>query len=252
MKRSRAAASVPEVAREMAREAAARGARSALLLGSHARGEAHEDSDVDLYLIGDGPAYSLERRGGHLVSLSWRTAAGIASAMRTPEAAMLVPALRDAVVLHDPRGIARRLKARAAAWSWERIGVACDRWVAAEITGLAEEVHRLVGSVRRGNSLAAAAMRSVLALRLAGILAVHLRLLCDTENRLWDLVSRRMGTRWRRAQESALGIGGEGLAGSCDAALELYALAVRRTRGCLDPRELAVVNAACRAGRRKP
>lgn len=246
MRRSRAADGVPEVAWEAAREAAGSGAAAVFLVGSHARGEAHEDSDVDLYLIGDGPAYRLERRGGHLVSFSWRTATEISLGMRTAEAAMLVPALRDAVVLHDPRGIGRRLKARAGSWSWDLIGAAGDRWVAAEVTGLAEEAHRLVGNVRRGNLLAAAAIRSVLALRLAGILAVDLRILCDTENRLWELVGRRMGPRWRRAQEAALGIGGEGLAESCNAALELFALAARRTRGHLDPRQLAVVDAACR------
>jgi hypothetical protein len=229
----------------VAAELAAQGAVAVLLIGSHARGDAYAESDVDIIAIGQDGAWRLERREGYLVSLNRSSAESLRAVLSNPAVAGgLVPGLRGAVLLHDPQGVAAQLRAVARTWSWESINAQCDAWVAEEITGYAEEVHRLVGQLTRRPTMAAV-VRNVLAMRMGVILAVHLRLLYDSENRLWDLVNAAMDERWRRAQRAALGMDGESLAETCAAALELYALAAARLEHLLDARQSAVVAHAC-------
>ena len=238
------------IARDLAATLAAHGAGAVVLLGSHARGDAHRESDIDLYALGEAagrPEYRLERHGGYLVSLSWRTVERERESFRSPEeAGGAVPAWRAAVILHDPDGIAAALRREALAWRWDLLDARrCDEHVAEGLTGLAEEVHKLVVSLERGARWTAAVQRSVLALRLAGLLALHHRALYDTENRLWDLVAARLGERWVRAQGAALGDAGQPFEESCAAALTLYALAAAEVRPLLDDRQHAVVAHAC-------
>ncbi len=238
------------IARELAATLAAIGAGAVVLLGSHARGDAHRESDIDLYALGEAagrPEYRLERHGGYLVSLSWRAVEREREAFRSPEeAGGAVPGWRTAVILHDPDGIAAALRREALAWRWDLLDARhCDAHVAEWLTGLAEEVHKLVVSLERGARWTAAVQRSVLALRLARLLALHHRLLYDPENRLWDLVAARQGERWARAQGAALGDAGQPFEESCAAALTLNALAAAEVRPLLDGRQCAVVAHAC-------
>lgn len=233
------------VAGRVAGELATAGARAVALVGSHARGEAMEASDVDLVAVGEGVAHRLERVDELLVSVSW--APEDEQRRRFDDPAWLathVPGWREAVPLHDLDGIAAALKREAAAWSWERVEEDCDRWVAEGVTGFAEEAVKLRSALERREDTLAASQRSLLAVRLAPFLAVHRRLLYGTENRLWDLLAEELGPAWRAAQRAALGLGGETLEASSRAALCLYALAVREVRPLLDERQAAVVDAA--------
>jgi len=233
-------------AKAVARELAAEGAEAVVLMGSWVRGDAHRESDLDVNAIGRGTFYRLERRGPFLVSTSWRTAAAWRKTFRDPASVGgAIPGWRRARILYDPRGVARALKDAARQWTWAILGDRADAWVAEEITGYAEEAHRLVGNLATRRPWAAAVQRSVLALRMAPILAVRHRILYETENRLWDLVAAKMGTRWRRAQGAALGVGGESLRVGCVAALELFVLAARDVKPLLDHRQTAVVAHAC-------
>ncbi len=126
------------------------------------------------------------------------------------------------VILHDPKGFARDLQREARAWTWSALSKTCDSWVAEQIVGYAEEVHKLVGNLELGRPRAAAVQRCLLALRIAPIFAVHHRFLYDTENCLWDLVASKMGQPWARVQDRAPGLGGEDSEDTCNAALELY------------------------------
>ncbi|MGH2584731.1 MAG: hypothetical protein ACRDJE_07430, partial [Dehalococcoidia bacterium] len=108
------------------------------------------------------------------------------------------------------------------------------------------EVHKLVNSLAAGNRWMAAVQRSLLALRMAPILAVQHGLLYETENRLWDLIAERMGSEWRALQSAAFAENGEPLEESCTAALALYAHTVAETRHLLTTEQKAVVAHACR------
>ena len=140
--------------------------------------------------------------------------------------------------------MAEWLKREAAVFDWSAISAACDDWVAEATIGYAEEVLKLVAARRGDDRLLAAVQRSVLALRLPVVMAVHHRLLYETENRMWHLVAKAMGDEWATAQAAALG-----LAPSDDAdraALQLFSLAINEVRPLLTPDRAAVVDVALR------
>lgn len=233
------------LARTVATELVAEGARAVALAGSHVRGDATELSDIDLYAIGSGPAYALRVVRGRLIAISWRTEADERRAMRQPASVgAVLPAWRGARILHDPDGIAEGLKREAAAFDWPGISAACDEWVAEAATGHAEEVLKLVAARRADDRLLAAVQRSVLVLRLPRVMAVHRRLLYETENWLWHLVAQTMGDEWASAQAAALGL--EPGEDADRAALQLFTLAANEVRRLLTPVQAAVVDLALR------
>jgi hypothetical protein len=240
-----------EIARIVSDEMVEAGAIAVVLAGSYARGEASARSDLDLYAIGTGPGYQLHLHHGTLVSTSWRTLDEEQDAFRNPAlAGAAVPGWRTAMILHDPHGVAAILKERAGCWTWDEIGDGCiDAWVAEELTGLAEEVYKLVSMLEAGNLQAAAVQRSVIALRVPMILATHLRILYDTENVLWTLVAERLGPEWARTQATALGVMNRPIQETCHAALMLFAEACHQVGSVFDERQRKVVNAAISVAR---
>lgn len=237
---------VLSVALEVAEGLAAEGAEAVVLVGSHARGDAGPESDVDFLAVGPRTyAYRLERRGGLLVSVTSRPSEAYRRELADPgSVCAAVPGWREAVVVHDPAGTAASLIEDARAWTWEPLEGRCDAWVAEEICALADEVHKLVSSLRDGRCATAAAQRSVLAVLLAGVMAIHRRILYSSENRLLDFVGEAMGEGWRRTQSAALGLGDEGFEGTCRAALKLYGPAADDVYRMFDGRQRGVVHQA--------
>jgi hypothetical protein len=240
------------VAHALVPELVEAGARAVVLTGSHARGDAHADSDLDLLVLGEGPAYALELREGVLVSISWRMEQACREAFLDPrQAGSVVPGWRGAVIFHDPNGVAAALQREANDWSWSLVDTAVDRTASEWLTGLAEEVHKLAGARATGRPAMAAVNRSVLALQLGSLMALHLRILYETENVLWDLVAERLGEPWRSLQARALGLEGS-FEDSCAAALALYAVAAHTLAPVLDPTQRAVVERACALAGHRP
>ncbi|HVP15946.1 MAG TPA: hypothetical protein VMT42_01090 [candidate division Zixibacteria bacterium] len=241
---------VLQVSRAFSGKLQEQGAEAVTLWGSRVRGDVYTESDIDIHAIGRGPHYRLERYKGFLVSTSWATARQTRQAFKDPSKACgIIPAWRSAVIIHDPEGIAKALKQEAREWRWDCLGKNVDRWVGEELTGWAEEVHRLVGNLQLGRINAAAVQRSLLAVHMAPILAAHHRILYDTENTLWNLVSERMGMKWTQIQSAALGEGGQGFEDTCKAALQLFVLSAQEVRHLLDQRQCQVVAHACEIAR---
>jgi hypothetical protein len=214
------------------------------LHGSHARGDAGLQSDIDLVAIGRGPAYELSRRGRYLVSASWYTRSALMRAFRDPSRICgAIPGWREAVILVDHEGVAAALKRHAERWTWDRIEGACDRWVADQFTGWTEEIHKLVEALGRNHVVLAAVLRATLAIRLAPILAVR-RILYGSENRLWDVVAEAMGEPWASAQRAALALDGASSEESARAALRLYVIAAAEVRPVLSAQQRRVVDHA--------
>ncbi|GAA0244394.1 hypothetical protein GCM10009539_32320 [Cryptosporangium japonicum] len=223
----------------------AAGTSGVVLLGSQSRGDAHEHSDVDLVALGSGPEYTHRQLGGLLMSVSWRTADAVRGSFADPKlAGSTVPGWRGAVILHDSEGRANELVAEAGAWRWSDIEGPRRAWIAGQMTGRAEVVQRLVGSLAAGRRTSAAVTRNRLATRLPVVAAVHHRILYDSEHRLFDLVADAMGPSWRRSQDAALGLRGEQLPDSCRAALGLYAQLAPVVEPYLTPDQQAVVRSA--------
>ncbi|MBA2372596.1 MAG: nucleotidyltransferase domain-containing protein, partial [Chloroflexi bacterium] len=233
------------------RELIADGAEAIVLAGSHARGEATDLSDIDLYAIGTGPGYALRLLDGRVFSISWRTEAEEREALRHPaRVGTVVPGWRNARILHDAAGIAAALQAEARAFDWSTIAAECDAWIASEVTGYTEEVLKLVAARRTDDRQLAAVQRSTLALRLPPVMAVHHRLLYDSENRLWAMVAETIGAGWSAAHRTALGLGEPGAADA--AALTLYTLVAEEVDQLLSADQRAVVRVALRAAEDPP
>jgi hypothetical protein len=230
----------------MTRRLVEAGADAIVLTGSHARSEAGPDSDIDITAIGDHPGGTrMEVLDSELFSIAWRTETAERAALRDPaRAGAAVPAWRSVKVLHDPRGVAATLQRDARAWRWEEIGAACDAWVAEQVAGYAEEVHKLVAARRRDDRLGLSIQRSILALRLGPIVAVAHRILYESENVLWHLLDEQLGEPWRSTQAAALAIGAGTNRSSAAASLELYRLAAAAADSHLDTRQRPVVERA--------
>jgi predicted nucleotidyltransferase len=242
-------ATIADLAQVVVSDLVGQGAKAVVLTGSHTRGDANPLSDVDIYAIGAGPAYTLRVVRGHLVAISWRTEEEERRALHQPASAgAVVPAWRGARILHDPDGVAEDLRREAERFDWSTISVDCDKWVADATVGYAEEVLKLVAARRGNDRLLAAVQRSIMALRLPRVMAVHHRLLYETENRLWHLVAQRMGDEWAAAQAAALGL--EPGEDADRAALRLFALAADEVRPLLTPSQAEVADLALHGGGR--
>ncbi len=225
----------------------AAGAESVYMTGSHARGDAHPESDIDIRVIGEGSSPDLKRHDEFLISTSWQTVGESESGFSDPsQVGEVIPGWRGAVVLYDPDGLAEKLKDRAKKWDWEEISKECDEWVAEQITEYAEEVHTLIGNLDQHQLSGAAAIRSELVLHLAQYLAVHHRILYESENVLWEEVAKAMGDEYGENQSLALGLTEAPFEDSCRAALDLFGAAAADTADLLDDTQRAVVAHACK------
>jgi hypothetical protein len=152
-----------------------------------------------------------------------------------------VPGWRAALIVYDPHRVAARLQAEARGFRWSTIAARCDRWVADQVAGLAEEAIKLVRALGEGSRETAAVQRNLLANRLAVVIAVHRRILSGSENELWERVGGRVGGPWQAAQRAALGVSGGGWDSSCRAALELYLLTATAVRRVLNSEQVSIV-----------
>lgn len=237
-----------ELAQQLVPELVAGGARAVALTGSYARGDATDGSDLDLMVVGEGPDYLLDVRNGVLIAQSWALEETHRRQFTSPrDVGSAVPGWREAIILHDPEGVAADLQQAARAWNWEQLGDRLDEWVSEQLIGFAEEVQKLVAALDQRRMLMAAVQRDILALRLARILAVHHRLLYGSENDLWEQVGRRMDSEWQRTQASAFSASGEDFEASCAAALHLFRLATNLVAPSLDQRQSAVLQRALAA-----
>ena len=134
--------------RLVAEELVERGASAVVLAGSHARGDAGPESDLDDIVVGlEDCSCSLERREGFLVSVSERPFEKHCEALEDPgSVCSAVAGWCEALVVYDPHGLAASLIEEAWAWTWGPLERRCDGWVAEVVTGYAEEVSQ----ARRG------------------------------------------------------------------------------------------------------
>jgi predicted nucleotidyltransferase len=226
----------------LARRSADQGAAAVVLGGSWARGEAHRASDIDMWVIGRRYGQRTVFRDGFVVNIENTTERIERRRFRDPRrVGGCVPGWRSAFLVYDPRGVAAKLQDEARAFRWSTIAPRCDRWVAHEVTGLAEEAIKLVRALAESQPETAAVQRNLIANHLAVVMAVHRRILGGSENGLWERVGARVGGKWRAAQRAALGVGKVDFEGSCRAALELYLLTVDAVRTTLSSEQVRIV-----------
>jgi hypothetical protein len=229
-----------------------------LLLGSHARGEATPYSDVDLVRLASTPPetgpdrYTLVYRQGYLISLSTTTVADKRAELVRPETAIwAVPGLRQARVLLDRDGSVEALLGEARAFEWAPLQPAADAYASYEVMGLAEEVHKVLGALLRGDESASAYGTWGLVIGLPRAVAVQRGLLIQTENAYLRQVVEAVGegAAWARAFQTAGGFClGPGAASPvmerAVAALRLYEETASLLHRCLQAEHLPVIRGA--------
>jgi hypothetical protein len=185
-----------------------------LLTGSYARGDATEFSDVDLvrYVTtlpeADTDRYTLAWREGWLVSLSCATVAGKRDELARPETAIwAVPGLRQARLLLDGDGSLAALLDEAHTFCWEPLQGAADAYASYELMGLAEEAHKVLAGLRRGDEALALYGTWGLVLGLARAVATQRGVLIRTENAFFQQVQETVGatSAWAAAFRQAAG-----------------------------------------------
>lgn len=218
-----------------------------ILAGSWARGEAHEASDIDLWVVGQrGPPKILER-GGRMVSVKFSTAAEERREMRNPgRIDRAIPGWRHARILRDPRGLAAKLKAEARRFRWSSVGRARDVYIADQLAGSAEEVAKLLRALETGERETASVQRNILANPMAFLRVLPLGRFWESENGLWEKAAAWAGAEFRSAQRAALGTDGGSWRASCEGALRLYTLTARANLRVLHGEKRRIVEATCR------
>ena len=205
--------SIDALLRQLTRELVDDNTEALGLTGSHARGDAGPDSDVDLWhflhsLPQDPVArYTLRMVEGQLVSISLRRLAEEAALMRAPATAIaVVPGFRQMRALHDPQGALARVIDEARAFEWASLRSAAVLQAGHELCGNAEEVGKLLDAPAQGNEETALFWLNALIFGLLRALSLGLGLLIETENRQIQQLQTTVGvdSAWSHELRAAL------------------------------------------------
>ncbi|MBI5812855.1 MAG: nucleotidyltransferase domain-containing protein [Meiothermus silvanus] len=220
------------------------------LVGSFARGQGKPFSDIDLdFFVPEPPptrpqSYTLRHRSGHLVSLKTLTLETQRSELHEPQHAIwAVPGMRQMRILHDPQGHLQQLKAEAQAFRWEPLQAAADAFVSYEVMTSAEEVHKILGGLEAGTPSQVIYATLGLGLGTATLMAVHRRLLVESENRYFEQLYQALGSEspWARAHRLAVGWKAGAFKRRGIAALRLYWETFKEVQEVIEDDHLEVI-----------
>jgi hypothetical protein len=225
------------------------------LLGSYARDDAGPFSDVDLLRLVAVDAPELPDNGTHLidgwlVNVSSATPAGTRGWFERPEEAVShIAGLRVARVLVDRNGALAGLQARAHAFVWDAtMQGRADRWASRQLVGWAEEAHKGLEGLRRGDVGRLLNARHGCSWGLNHVIQVQRGVLVSGDNAVYDEVGAAMADQpeWLRLRRLAFGL--EDAAGTAPtiaeqvrAGLRLYALTAELLDATLQPEDRPII-----------
>jgi hypothetical protein len=184
-----------------------------VLGGSYARGDATRFSDLDFapFLREGAPPRKkqLFYRDGYLVSISYKTVAGVRADMTLPNRAIwVVNGFRGAKVLLDRDGSIQGLLRDIEAFAWEPLQQAANDYAGASLVGSAEAVHKLLGDLSAGDDLALAFATANLLSTLTDLVAVQRGILVKSDRTYYRQVQESVGpdSAWTRYHNIAAGV----------------------------------------------
>jgi hypothetical protein len=245
----------PDELDELAQRFGGPGALAIALLGSHARGDAGPYSDVDLLRLTAAEApESLDTGthliGGRLVNVSEIALPATAGWFERPEQAVAhVAGLRQARALVDRDGAFAALQARARAFVWDgAMQERADRWASRQLVGWAEEAHKGLEGLQRGDLGRLLNARHGGSWGLNFVMQVQRGVLVSSDNAFYDEVGAAMADQpeWLRLRRVAFGLQDETsvappIADQVRAGLRLYSLTARLLDAVLRPEDRPII-----------
>jgi hypothetical protein len=184
-----------------------------VLGGSYARGDATRFSDLDFapFLREGAPPRKkqLFYRDGYLVSISYKTVAGVRADTKMPNRAIwVVNGFKGAKVLLDRDGSIRGLMDEIDAFAWEPLQQAANEYAGASLVGSAEAVHKLLGDLSGSNDRALAFATANLLSNLTDLVAVQRGVLVKSDRTYYRQVQESAGpaSAWTRYHNIAAGV----------------------------------------------
>ncbi len=182
------------------------------LVGSYARGEneQYSDVDVDIFVESQQPeAYALRYFDGRLVSLKSMHLQSEYDTLKRPEKAIWsVPGLRQMQILQDETGQLAVLQQAACNFDWSELQPAANEYAVEELMGCAEEAHKIVSGLIQENESKVLYATWGLFKGLSNAVAVQRGLLITSENLYFDIIQESLGRDhpWTRAFRLAFGM----------------------------------------------
>jgi hypothetical protein len=185
------------------------------IVGSYARGQESQYSDVDLDIfvsrLPENPynRYTLRYWDDRLISLKYTLLEDERAALANPRRAIwAVPGLRGMRILLDRDGSMAGLQRAAQDFDWSPLQPAADEFAAEAIMGNAEEVHKILNGLARGHESTVLYATWGLVKNMLEAVAVQRGLLIVSENRYFDLIQESIGrdSKWTSAFRTAWGL----------------------------------------------
>ena len=177
------------------------------LYGSHARGDAGPNSDIDLIRFLNADEADPPDSGSHLIDdtlvvVNNYTPSTVASWFTEPTAAVTAIApLRQAQPLFDPSGTFAQRQASAHAFTWtDELQYKADQWASEQLVGWIEEAHKGLEGLRRNDEGRLLNATFGLSWGLTNVVKVQRGVLIYSDNSLIEQVTASVGRSNRWAQ----------------------------------------------------
>jgi hypothetical protein len=185
------------------------------IVGSYAREQESKYSDVDFDIfvrrLPENPydRYTLRYWENKLISLKYTLLDEESSALTNPRRAIwAVPGLRGMKIVLDKDGSMAALQQAAQEFDWSSLQPAADDFAAEEIMGNAEEAHKILNGLARGQESTVLYASWGLVKNMLETVAVQRGIMIVSENRYFDLIQDAVGrdSEWTRCFRTAWGL----------------------------------------------
>jgi len=185
------------------------------IVGSYSRGQESQYSDIDFDIFADKlpensyDRYTLRYWDGKLVSLKYTLLEDERAALTNPRRAIwAVPGLRGMKIILDRDGSLTALQQAAQDFDWSSVQSLADEFAAEEVMGCAEEAHKILNGMARGQESTVLYAVAGLVWNMLEAVAVQRGLMIVSENRYFDQIQDSVGrgSKWTYTFRTAYGL----------------------------------------------
>ena len=185
------------------------------IVGSYSRGQENKYSDVDFDIFVNKlpedqyDRYTLRYWSGKLISLKYTLLDDERSALTDPRRAIwAVPGLQGMRIVLDKDGSLTALQKAAHAFDWSSLQPVADEYAGEQVMGCAEEVHKILNGLMRGNESTVLYATWGLVKNMLEAVSVQKGLMVVSENRYFDLIQDSVGrdSKWTSAFRTSWGL----------------------------------------------